>query len=393
MNCVSYRTGLTGILSPFFTEVYLGFTFSAVGDIMVHDSQLSANRDKASGRFHFHDSFRTIAPLLSETDFTFGNLETTLPGDPTMFSGYPQFGSPDELLEAISESGFDILSTANNHSADKGKTGLERTITKIQETKILPIGTYRNSEDWESRRKDHLKAAGKKIFIYQYTYGTNGMPVAEPYIVRLMTEENIRADIEFAKKNQSDCIILSFHYGSEYVLNPLRNQTDWVEFAFSEGADIVLGGHPHVLQKLEKRVQTDKYGIRKERLVFFSMGNFLSGQRKPNTDGGAVFQFAFQWIGDPDPDENSWNLMPTRIFGIRYIPTWVYPNYGHSNKKFIILPADEFHSLNFREDILPEINKMSQKDQIQRRSFYKATIQRLGVEYLATESLGRFASK
>lgn len=341
---------------------------------MVHSSQLDLNYDRVAKNYNFDQSFQFISSYLQGNDLVFGNLETTINANPKSYSGYPLFSSPPELVEATKKAGFQILSTANNHSADKGKSGILTTLDVLEKNSIHSLGTYRDEEDYKARKDLVIERDGFKILFYNYTYGTNGMKVPSPTIVKLLDKDSIRTDLMSAKELGADLIIVSFHYGPEYIRTPSTDMKKWVEFAFSEGADIVLGGHPHVLQRFEIQNKKDRYGIQKDRLVFYSMGNFLSGQRKPHTDGGAVFRWNVNLYKprEGEPTQITYNQ-------VHYVPTWVYPNIRNRQPNFAILPVQEFlDSSGKPHDTLPYNLQLSKKEIKDMQFFYKSTKELLG---------------
>ena len=135
-----------------------------------------------------------------------------------------------------------------------------------------------------------FKKNGISIALLNYTYGTNGINVPEPVIVNMLEKNVITADIKKAKSANPDITILFLHWGTEYDTVPSKIQTDLAEYFFSLGVDLIIGSHPHVLQKMvwAKNANGGKDGI-----VVYSMGNFVSNQRKPKTDGGAIVRIEF----------------------------------------------------------------------------------------------------
>lgn len=373
MNCSSTKN--PSFIESIFLPDSVEISFSAVGDLMVHSSQLEANYDKSTRKFDFHQSFQFVEPIFQTTEINFGNLETTLPNDVKLFSGYPEFGSPNEYAYAIKDAHFNILSTANNHSVDKGSLGIENTIRTLKSLEISQIGTYLNLEDYNKRRDFYINLKGYKIFIYNYTYGTNGLVVPEPNIVIHIDEIVIQEDLKRAKDLGADCIIVSYHYGGEYLREPDKEQLRWVNIAIDNGADIILGGHPHVLQKYELKKYSDRYGESKERLILYSMGNFLSGQRYPHTDGGAIFQ----WNLKMEKNRSTFQGTKNTIENFHYIPTWVYPNLKGKGNKYAILPVTKYFDKSLKEtdkSIQPlELDTQSKRAM---KFFMKNTIDLLG---------------
>lgn len=313
---------------PFFPMKLLSLevSFSVVGDIMSHDLQISTAYSSECDCWDYKFCFEKVKPYLESTDITIGNLETTLPGDRKLFSGYPQFGTPDELIDALIWSGFNFLTLANNHSVDKGLSGIKRTRMIVEKKGIIPLGTFYSIEHYEKNFVTFYKKNQIVFAFLNFTYGTNGIPVPYPTVINQIELEELRNQIEFAKKQSPDVIILLLHYGKEYQTIPNPYQKLIVNLALKEGVDIVLGGHPHVLQPFEKIKLKDKYGIEKERLIVWSLGNFVSNQLKENTDGGMIFQFKIK-----KEDQK------IEIFDLDYIP--VYVNF---NKKHYILPIHEY---------------------------------------------------
>ena len=116
-----------------------------IGDIMGHGSQIQSAFNKDSKTYDYASVFSKVTPIIKRTDFAIANLEVTLAGPP--FTGYPQFSSPDALAVACKNSGIDVLVTANNHSCDRRKNGLLRTIHVLDSLEIKHTGTFKNPID------------------------------------------------------------------------------------------------------------------------------------------------------------------------------------------------------------------------------------------------------
>lgn len=249
------------------------------GDVMGHDSQIASAFDAKSKSYDYTSCFAAVRPYIEAADLAIANLEVTLAGPP--YAGYPQFSSPDALAITLQQSGFDALVTANNHCVDRGKQGLERTITMLDSFNIPHTGTF---IDTVSRMNDSpliIEKNGFKIALLNYTYGTNGIPVPKGSIVNVIDTAYMRRDIEKAKSLLPDVIVVFTHWGLEYQSLPTKNQKDLTEFCFNLGVDLVIGAHPHVIQPMEWRKASNQF-------VAYSLGNFVSGQRKRYTDGGSM---------------------------------------------------------------------------------------------------------
>lgn len=330
-------------------------TVAAVGDIIAHDGQLQAAWDETRGVYDFGPVFRYTQDLLSGADLTAGNLETTLPGRKDRYSGYPSFGAPDDLARSLKEAGFDLLSTANNHSPDKGRAAMIRTLDALDSLGFRHLGTYRDSSDHARNSVQFVECRGLRLAFVAYTYGTNGRTPAG-CVVSVLDSAAIAADMRFAAAADPDFILAILHFGTEYRTEPDSSQIRWTDFLFDEGADVVLGGHPHVLQRWEKSKRTDRRGRTAERLAVYSLGNFVSNQRTPNRDGGMIFRFTLKRrCLESGACERS-------VENIDAIPVWVYDRWspalegavqaGVWSNRFVILPIPHYLE-NYRPFDLP----------------------------------------
>jgi poly-gamma-glutamate capsule biosynthesis protein CapA/YwtB (metallophosphatase superfamily) len=311
-------------------------TISAIGDIMVHGAQLKAAWNDEKRRYDFEPAFSQVKNLLAEADITIGNLETTLPGSEKLYSGYPRFGAPDALVAALKGAGVDILNTANNHACDKGKRGVIRTIDVLDAYGLLHAGTYRDKTAYETQRILIVERNHIRLAVLGYTFGVNDMAIPEGTYVNLIDQQQMASDIRLARTRHVDFIIVLLHWGTEYERYPNEFQNKIAAFLFSEGVDIILGGHPHVLQPFQLQSVADKYGEIRPRLVIYSLGNFISNQRDRYRDGGIIFNFALEKHLSPN------KAMTFQITDVQYIPTWVYVDRTTDNNQFYILPVVKY---------------------------------------------------
>jgi len=311
-------------------------TIAAIGDIMVHGAQLKAAWDAGRQSYDFEPVFSEVKDLLSASDLTIGNLETTLPGREELYSGYPQFGAPDALAAAIKGAGIDLLNTANNHACDKGKGGLVRTIKVLDGYGLLHVGTYQDKVAHETQRILLVERNHIKIAVLSYTYGLNDIAIPEGTYLGIIDQQQMAEDIKLARDQNPDFIICLLHWGTEYERYPSESQKTMIAFLFSEGVDVVLGGHPHVLQPFELQSVTDKYGATRPRLVIYSLGNFVSNQRDRYRDGGIIFNFTLQRHNFPDRGKTM------VITDVHYSPTWIYVQHSTFKNQFYILPIPRY---------------------------------------------------
>lgn len=252
---------------------------AAVGDLMCHESQIKeAFRDSL---YTFDTCFAAIAPFFAKADIVTGNLETVHAGKSQAFTGYPRFNAPDEYSLAAKRAGFNFLTTANNHSYDRAKIGIVRTLDVLDSFGIRHTGTSRSDSIRSRPQLFHIN--GIKLGWLAYTkFSNDTVPAAHRTMLNLYDTTHIKADILWLRSLpdslRPDKILLSLHWGHEYELEPREYQRQMARWLFETGVDYILGSHPHVVQPTE-RVWVSRNGTLSECFVIYSMGNFLSGQR------------------------------------------------------------------------------------------------------------------
>lgn len=261
------------------------------GDIMCHMAQVNDAYNAEDESYHFDHMFAAAADLLQGADYAVGNLETVFGGGPD-YSGFPNFSSPDALAEAAKKAGFDLLGTANNHTKDQGMDGIFRTLDVLDSLGLAHVGTCRTQAE---RDKTHgiyvADVGGISVAFLCYTYGLNGylLPDDMKYAVNIfnldydttLTEfdyDLVSADMAAARALKTDLIAVLMHWGVEYNSTPWEYQEETARWLMEQGADLVLGGHPHVLQPYETIRVSDENGRQKTGFVVYSLGNFISAQ-------------------------------------------------------------------------------------------------------------------
>ena len=304
-------------------------SISVVGDLMCHSPQFEYARvDKDS--FDFNPPFREVKDFLSASDFTFANLETVTAGKESGgYTGYPRFNTPVNYLSALANAGFDLLVTANNHSLDRGETGILKTLEGITQNKINYVGTFKSQMDRDSIRIFDVK--GINISVLAYSYGTNGNPVpkGKSYLINLIDLNLIKKDIQAARAKGAELVIVNYHFGEEYRREPVLFQKEVVDSTISFGADLIIGGHPHVLQTV--KFYKTKNGILDSGFVAYSMGNFFSNQRKRYTDAGMILTIKVK---------KDFISSKISVDEVNFLPTWVYKGYISGKREYLILPAN-----------------------------------------------------
>ena len=257
------------------TEQETSARIMANGDLLYHDI-IYISAKKSDGTYDFHDNFEYVKPWLKQSDLVLGDFEGTVNKDHYL-AGYPLFNAPGEVMDAIKDAGYQVLDLAHNHILDSQIEGVVSTADAIEKAGMTPVGVYTH----ESRDKAPLlikEVNGIKVAILAYSYGFNGIEQSisqEDYNRYLsdLDEDKMKAEIERAEK-EADITIIMPQMGVEYQIEPTEEQKKLYHKMIDWGADIIFGGHPHVVEPAET---VEKDGDKK--LIIYSMGNFISNQR------------------------------------------------------------------------------------------------------------------
>lgn len=253
-----------------------------VGDAMQHKAQLDAA--KAGKSYNYSQTFKALDSIISAADYAVVNLET--PVGPPPHSGYPCFNAPPEFVDALALAGFDMMLTANNHTLDRGHKGLRSTINELDKRNLDHIGTYSCDTDRVASMPKVVDINGFKVGFINYTYGTNGISPRDGVVVDYIDRARIKADVDSARYAGAELIAACIHWGDEYKLLPNASQRKLADFIEALGVDMLIGGHPHVIQPMEFR--PNRYDPDKNFLLVYSLGNFVSNMKTADTRGGAM---------------------------------------------------------------------------------------------------------
>lgn len=263
---------------------------AAVGDILLH---ARLQRQAFAEPEGFVSLWAEVADILAAADIAYANLEGSVAADigkdgnvvatpvdrfdDWVYSSYPMFNYHPDLAGDLRQSGFDVVSTANNHSLDRFAIGADRTIEALNAAGIAFTGTR------PSDRPDHpwhtLTRVGDRTLAWlACTYSTNGIPDRAGQVLLCYEQEQLVHDTIRALADDPDieAVILTPHWGVEYVHAPRPEQVALAHAAIEAGALAVIGSHPHVVQPWERHVASDG----REGLILYSLGNFVSGQRE-----------------------------------------------------------------------------------------------------------------
>lgn len=241
-----------------------------VGDALLHGS---VYRDAyKNGKYDFSSQLEYIKPIIQNYDLAFYNQESILGGTSIGLSDYPAFNSPQEFGDTMIDTGFNLVSLANNHTMDRGEKAILNSCEYWETKDVLTAGSYCSKEKSEEIKIKEKN--GIKYTLLAYTYGTNGIsiPSGKEYLVNIYSDEKVKSDIEKVR-DKVDLLMVSMHWGTEYKTEPTEEQKRQAEYLSSLGVDIIIGTHPHVIEPITYINDT---------LVIYSLGNFISAQSTNN---------------------------------------------------------------------------------------------------------------
>lgn len=316
-----FRKGWEKALShakPLYRQDTLTICF--VGDVMLHAAQIE-NARRGPSDFDFSPYFEKIQDRIEAADIAVANLEFTLAGEP--YTGYPEFSAPDTLAAHLALCGFDVFLTANNHIYDKGAKGTERTVEALRRLeKRYGIRFTGLAESEEARNADTpllIRRKGMKIALVNFTYGTNrGTTSHWPRTNYIKETTFLGKAFSKAQEEDADLTIALPHWGNEYVLRHNSMQEDAAEWLIGEGADMIIGSHPHVVQD---------FAIVGNAPVAYSLGNAVSNMSAANTQIGLLvtarlvrhgngdvsrlpLEFTYLWCSRPGGYGDSYTVLP-----------------------------------------------------------------------------------
>lgn len=248
-----------------------------VGDVLLH-TPVEESCLQPDGSYDYDSLFTQTKDEITAADLALVNQEVIIGGADLGISGYPCFNADYSLCDTFVETGFDVICHATNHAMDKGRAGLVNCAEHWRDEypQITVLGIHDTTDTSTSCGADPtiIELGDLRIAILNYTYGTNGisLPTDMPYAVDLLEEEQVAADIQRAEE-LADFTIVCPHWGTEYRLTPDASQEKWTKIFAENGADLILGTHPHVIEPIEW-VTEEESGH--EMLVYYSLGNFVN---------------------------------------------------------------------------------------------------------------------
>ena len=331
-------------------------TVLSTGDMLMHIGVINSGKQE-DGSYNFDSIFRYVKSYTQAADFSVANLETTLCGTDTgySYSGNPRFNCPDAIVDSLKDAGFDLLLTANNHAADTDLVGYKRTLNTVRDKGLDTLGTYLSADErkWTIEEVNGIKI-GMVCYTYSEGFSQRGYPVlnyhevAENGILNYFTYDKLpefytqlQGCLDEMKAAGAEATMVYLHWGDEYKWKtgegPNANQTAMAQKLCDMGVDVIVGGHPHVVQPVD--LLTSSADAEHKTVVLYSMGNAVSNQRikemesEPtgHTEDGVLFCVTFSKYSDGSVYVDSAEL----------IPTWVNLNSNSGSTEYNILPLEE----------------------------------------------------
>lgn len=333
-------------------EVVATARIVSTGDILIHSPFLDHYYNASTDSYDFTEIFQYVKAYTADADYAIANLEVSLGGEEAgPYSGFPCFNCPDSIIDALQGAGFDMLLTANNHVADTGFDGFNRTHQVLTDKNIPWIGTQPTAD---TKRYQIIDVNGIKIGVVNYTYvwydgetvNVNGIPIRDEFAARLNYFDYNRLDEFYAdmeqlladmKNDGAQASIMYIHWGEEYHLSPMEYQEKIAQQICNIGFDAIIGGHPHVIEPVEV-LTSETTG--KKMVCLYSMGNELSNQRHEllyediqsgHTEDGLLFYTNFEMKGNGT----------VTLKSVEVVPTWVHMYYNENGRRtYEIVPLE-----------------------------------------------------
>ena len=332
-------------------------TVLSTGDILMHGKVINSGKQD-DGSYNFDSIFQYVKSYAQAADFSVANLETTLCGTDNgyAYAGNPKFNCPDAIVDSLKGAGFDMLLTANNHADDTSLVGYKRTLNVVREKGLDTLGTYLSADEqkWTIEEVNGIKI-GMVCYTYSDGFSQNGYPllnyneVGENGILNYFTYDKLpefytqlQGYLDEMKAAGAEATVVYLHWGEEYKWKtgegPNANQTAMAQKLCDMGVDVIVGGHPHVVQPVD--LLTSGTDAEHKTIVLYSMGNAVSNQRKEemqqseptgHTEDGVLFCVTFAKYSDGSVFVDSAEL----------IPTWVNMHANSGATEYNILPLEE----------------------------------------------------
>ncbi len=312
-------------------------TIRSIGDIVCHTPIMKSVYNAADKSYDFSPLFQSIAPSMAAADYTVLNVDGPMPGKKFVngYKGYPQFNTPPFILHALKDAGVDMLTLANNHALDTYFDGLKATLDNVDKVGLDHIGTYRTQEEYDAPYVKDI--GGIKVGFLNYATGTNGMakrsdPAASQYGLRMVSNSSAATDIAALRAAGAEAVVVYMHWGEEYLQEVTNSLKSTAQKLIAAGADVIVGGHQHVVLPCEYVSAKGEDGSDRTGLVLYGMGNFLSDQRTRYRDSGVIFQFTLQ----DNPESGK-----VEVTAPRYVPVYVHRTQDGSQYNYRVVACGD----------------------------------------------------
>lgn len=327
-------------------------TITCWGDYMNHITQI---RQAKATNYDFTDSFAVIKDIVGKSDLSVVNLETTIAKDTSDMSGYPEFATHENVIKALKDTGFDVVSTANNHAYDRRLKGIDRTIEIIEKYGLKRTGTFKENESTNPLIVD---VKGIKVGFFSYSQMLNGyeklmLNSGRDTAVNLIDVDKIKKDVDYLKKNHADVIMCYMHWGEEYSDYPNSYQKNTFKKLADMGMDLVIGSHPHTIQKSEVIENNGKKSY-----CVYSLGNLVSDQRESygqyyGVEIGVYSDIKIEKIGDK-----------TTVKSFENKPYYVDKYTDSVTTRYVVVPVKQVlnSEINYprKDKIISKLNRANQ---------------------------------
>ena len=331
-------------------KVVSSATISSQGDLLMHKPVIETCVDK-NGKYDFSSIFRYVKDYVAGYDYAVANFETTLGGPNYPYQGNPSFNTPDSFADTLVATGYDMMLTANNHCADTTASGVVRTVEQLRNRNLATVGTQKDSSEQDFMV---VEINGIRLGITCYTYATDETDDGRPSLNRnsFLTKSGIvnyfmenkldrfygevKTQISGMRQQGVDAILFYIHWGVEYETTENEAQNKIAQKLCDLGVDVIIGGHPHVVQPMELLQSTQDPTHRT--VCIYSLGNVVSNQREGIdesfaggfTEDGAIFNVTFEKYSDGT----------VAIANVDVLPTWVNMHTTNGVKEYNVLPLD-----------------------------------------------------
>lgn len=322
------------------------------GDVLIHEPIYTNAYVSEEEGYDFSFIYEYSQNYITNCDYFVGNLEVTFGGtDGRSYSSYPLFNAPDELATALFDAGFDLMLTSNNHCYDTSASGLIRTQTILEAAGLEYTGTQKEAED---KNYTVVEVDGINIGMLCYTYETDTVVEGNTYINGILIGESsvdlinsfsyyeldtFYAEVETAlaamEADGADVSVVYMHWGDEYNITQNSWQTKIATALCELGVDVIVGGHPHVVQPME--LITSEDGTH-SMVVAYSLGNSVSNQRRERMDlsTGHTEDGMFLTLNFTKYTDGS-----VLLSSVEVVPTWVDMYYENSKTVYNVLALGE----------------------------------------------------